>query len=116
MYEPYLKHHGVKGMRWGVRRSRLRGGETSSARKSRGPSSTKQKRVKRGLRTAGTIAISVAAVYVAARRAGIDRVIAPVAAQSFSSAARNTRTIRRGREALNFRNKIDPMLDFRQTL
>ena len=35
MYEDYLYHHGVKGMKWGVRRDRVRTGKSSTRKSAR---------------------------------------------------------------------------------
>lgn len=35
MYENYLYHHGVKGMKWGVRKDRVRTGKSSSRKSAR---------------------------------------------------------------------------------
>ena len=46
MYEPYLAHYGVKGMKWGVRKRKLDSGKSSPRKNSRRGKSVKKKLIR----------------------------------------------------------------------
>lgn len=70
-YDSYLAHHGILGMRWGVRRFRNRDGTLTNAGKARyssdgqvaTSSSERKQRLIKGAKLAGGFAIGVAAGY-----------------------------------------------------
>lgn len=68
--EDYLMHHGVKGMKWGVRHDyvpvgRKRSGKASNSARKRGMSAKTKKRLKRGAIAAGIALGAVGGVYLA---------------------------------------------------
>lgn len=68
-YDNYLAHYGVKGMRWGVRRSKNSSGSSSGKQSNQQRSERRRKAVAAGLAAAGVVGIGTVA-YAAKRRAG----------------------------------------------
>lgn len=90
-YTPYLIHYGVKGMKWGVRRTdaqlaRARGKSGASSSKTSDADKEKRRSVAKKVATAAAVGVTVAAaatIYAKNKKA-IDSVVAKVTKESVS--------------------------------
>ena len=99
-YTPYLMHYGVKGMKWGVRRTdaqlaRARGKSgTSSSKTSDADKEKRRSTVKKvAATTAAIVTVAAAATIYAKNKDAIDGFVSKYANQAISSIKTTKRTV-----------------------